>query len=172
MKTQSHLSLFGIGPLFTAMSALLTLAACLLDRQSWIARLAFPFTTLALKIISLACLVIALVLWISAVFVQKIDRNILDNKLVTIGAYAWVRNPIYSAIMLIMWAILFWRGNLYLLLLCPVYPLVMTFLLKRTEEKWLSERYGQAYHDYCQQVHRCFPWFPRTKNHCASSRNP
>ena len=35
------------------------------------------------------------------------------------------------------------------------------FVLKNTEEKWLSELYGQEYLDYCKKVNRCIPWFPK-----------
>ena len=37
----------------------------------------------------------------------------------------------------------------------------MTIFLKNTEEKWLSELYGQEYLDYCKKVNRCIPWFPK-----------
>ena len=39
-------------------------------------------------------------LWIYAVPISKIDDGIKENRLVTTGAYALVRNPIYSAAMI------------------------------------------------------------------------
>lgn len=161
MKNQKHLSLYGIGPLYAALSSLLTLTARVLERFQLLPSLSFQPAGIVLKLVSILCLIAAASLWLNALFVQKIDRHIKNNELVTTGAYAWVRNPIYSAIMLVMWAFLAWTGNLYLLLLCPVYPLVMTVLLKHTEEKWLTERYGQRYLNYCKQVNRCIPWFPK-----------
>ena len=38
---------------------------------------------------------------------------------------------------------------------------IMTIFLKNTEEKWLSELYGQEYLDYCKRVNRCIPWSPK-----------
>lgn len=161
MKSQKQVSLFGIGPVYTLISVLLTGAAYLLDRFGWIPRLSVPAIEIVLKIFSGGCLAAAVLLWGNALFVQKIDRHIRHQELVTTGAYRWVRNPIYSAIMLIMWSFLIWIGNLYVLLLCPVYPLLMAALLKPTEEKWLAEQHGQEYVAYCKRVHRCIPWFPR-----------
>ncbi len=161
MKTQKHLSIFGVGPLYAAICALITLAAYLLTRFHLLPEVYFSASSVLLKILSGIALLIAAALWITAVLVQKIDKHIVGNDLVTTGAYAWVRNPIYSAIMFLMWAVLFWIGNLYLLVLCPVYPLLMTILLKPTEEKWLQALYGNAYTAYCKRVNRCFPWFPK-----------
>lgn len=163
MSKKSHLSIFGIGPYYALASFLLTLAACLLDRFHLLPRLSFDAAVLFFRVCSVLCVLAAAALWLNALLIQKIDRRIRQNELVTSGAYAWVRNPIYSAIMLLMWAALGWSGNLYLLLLCPVYPLFMTVLLKPTEEKWLTDLYGQSYLDYCRRVNRCIPWFPRSK---------
>lgn len=158
MKHRKHLSVFGIGPIYAVLCIGLTLVACLLDRRGLLPRLTHPFLAAVLRLTALACGALAACLWVHAVWIQRIDRHIKDNELVTTGAYAYVRNPIYSAILFLMWACLAWRGNLYLLVLCPVYPLVMAVLLKRTEEKWLEERYGDAYRTYCKRVSR---WVPR-----------
>ncbi len=48
-----------------------------------------------------------------------------------------------------------------LLILPFVYWLAMTILMKKTEEKWLYELYGQKYLEYCKKVNRCIPWFKR-----------
>lgn len=161
MKNQKHLPVFGVGPLYAVLSGLLTVTVCILERLQLLPSLYVQPVGMVLKLLSVFCLATAAVLWLNALFVQKIDRHIMNNELVTTGAYGWVRNPIYSAIMLMMWAFLAWTGNLYLLLLYPVYPLTMTVLLKHTEEKWLTERYGQKYINYCKQVNRCIPWFPK-----------
>lgn len=36
----------------------------------------------------------------------------------------------------------------------------MTVLMKNTEEKWLSERYGSEYEAYCRRVNRCIQGIP------------
>lgn len=44
----------------------------------------------------------------------------------------------------------------------PVYVLscaVLTVVLKRTEERWLLEKFGDEYACYCKRVNRIIPWF-------------
>lgn len=36
----------------------------------------------------------------------------------------------------------------------------MTVLMKNTEEKWLSKRYGSEYEAYCRRVNRCIQGIP------------
>lgn len=162
MEEKTPMSQFGIGPYYAALSFGLTLAVLVLNGFGVLPVLRFPAAALPLKLLGAVCILLAAMMWVNAVLVMKIAAHIRQNELLTAGAYAWVRNPIYSAIMLVMWGLLLWSGNLWLLLLCPVYPLLMTVMVKRTEEKWLAERYGQAYQDYCQAVNRCIPWFPKS----------
>ena len=85
------------------------------------------------------------------------------NELVTTGPYVWVRNPVYSAILLLCTGLLLMAYNLWLLLLPPVLWALMTAMLIPTEERWLRELHGQAYADYCERVNRCIPWPPRCR---------
>ena len=163
MKGKEHLSIFGIGPAYAVLSALMTGSVCLLDFLAEIPHWSFPISTPVMKICSVLLLIPAACLWLNVLMGQRIAQRIQKNELVTMGAYAWVRNPIYTAIMLIMWALLLWTGNLLFLFLFPIYPLLMMVMLKPTEEKWLTELYGQKYRDYCKQVNRCISWFPKRK---------
>lgn len=161
MEQKKPLSQYGVGPFYAATVLLLTLTALLLEHADLLPVLWLPAVELPLKLLAAVCTLGAALLWVHAAIVMNIRRHIRQNQLVTSGAYAWVRNPIYSAIMLFMWGILLWNGNLFFLILCPVYHLLMTVMVKHTEEKWLTERYGQAYRDYCGRVWRCIPKPPR-----------
>lgn len=161
MEQKEPLSQYGIGPFYAATVLLLTLTVLLLEHTGLLPVLRLPSAELPLKLLAAACTLAAALLWGNAVIVMNIRRHIRENQLVTSGAYAWVRNPIYSAIMLFMWGVLLRNGNLIYLILCPVYHLLMTVMVKYTEEKWLTERYGQAYLDYCRRVWRCIPKPPR-----------
>lgn len=112
MYRQKHLPAYGIEPFYAIVSALLTLTACLLNHFAQIPGLCFRSTDIILKIVAAFCFLIAALLWSNALFVQKMNRYIRKNELVTTEAYAWVRNPIYSDIMFIVWASLVWIGNL------------------------------------------------------------
>ena len=82
-------------------------------------------------------------------------------RLVITGAYALVRNPIYSAAMLACTGGILLIGNAWFFPLPLLYWLFMTLLMKATEEKWLKKRHGSEYEAYCRRVNRCWPWFPR-----------
>ncbi len=163
MEEKKPLSQYGIGPIYAALVFVLTAAALLFNGLGVIPCLHLRGAAVPMKLLAVAAIAAGALLWFNAVISMKIAQHIRRNELVTSGAYAWVRNPIYSAIMLVMWGLLLWSGNLLLLLLCPVYPLLMTVLVKHTEEKWLAALYGKAYLDYCKKVNRCIPWFHRRK---------
>lgn len=160
MTEKKPLSQYGVGPFYAALVFLLTLTALLLDRFGVIPSPRVPYTVLPMKLLGVILILAAGILWYNAVITMKIAQHIRQNELVTTGAYGWVRNPIYSAIMLLMWGLLLWSGNLLLLLLCPVYHLLMTIMVKCTEEKWLTGLYGDVYRSYCRKVNRCIPWKP------------
>lgn len=163
MEDKKPLSQFGVGPYYAALSFVLTLTALILSHTGVIPSFQFPPVRVPLKILGAVLVIAGVVMWFNAVITTKIAQHIKQNELVTTGAYALVRNPIYSAIMLVMWGLLLLSGNLILLLLCPVYHIMMTVMVKNTEEKWLTELYGTAYLDYCKKVNRCIPWFPKNK---------
>ncbi|MBQ8996005.1 MAG: isoprenylcysteine carboxylmethyltransferase family protein, partial [Oscillospiraceae bacterium] len=83
------------------------------------------------------------------------------------GAYAWVRNPIYSAFMILCTGVILILGNLYFLILPLIFWIFMTILMKHTEEVWLKDLYGKEYEDYCKRVNRCWPWLPGKDRHSA-----
>lgn len=161
MEQKKPLSQYGVGPFYAVTVLLLTVIALLLDHAELMPVLRYQPAAIILKFLAAGCLLAAAILWINSVIVMNIRKRIRENQLLTSGAYAWVRNPIYSAIMLLMWGVLLWNGNLLLLLLCPVYHVLMTVMVKYTEEKWLTELYGQAYLDYCRMVWRCIPRPPK-----------
>lgn len=100
---------------------------------------------------------VGIYLWYQGALKSNLHENIRNNKLVTDGVYSHVRNPIYSGFMLAEWGILFLSRDCYSLLAVPLYWLFMTILMKKTEEKWLFDAYGEEYEKYCRKVNRCIP---------------
>ena len=92
---------------------------------------------------------------------DKLKSNIKENRLKTDGSFRFVRNPRYSTFLLVEFGLALVCHNLYLLIIPVLFWIEMTIVLKRTEEKWLTELYGQEYIDYCQKVNRCIPFFPK-----------
>ena len=157
-KEKEQMSMYGIGPVYGSSIIILTVAAvCLRNTDLFaggrIGLLRFPFSVIGVIMIG-----VWIFMWIHAVMISKVDDGIRENKLVTTGIYASVRNPIYSAFMFLCTGVLFLVGNVYFMILPLLYWALMTVLLKHTEEKWLRALYGQEYDDYCKRVNRCIPW--------------
>lgn len=160
-ESDGHLPLFGPGPAYVITIITLTAAGIALSVKG-----VLPFADAGaasgfLKLLGALVIIGGIALWIAAVVRAKIDECIEANRLVTSGAYSLVRNPIYSAFALVCTGAILICGNLYLLVLLPVFWAIITVLMKLTEERWLRDLYGQEYEDYCKRVNRCIPWFPR-----------
>ena len=160
VKSKPHLPIMGVGPAYVVSIILLSILAMIADTTL----LHLPHPTSALLEIFL--LIVGLLFILSGLLIYffaikaKITRSIKENTLVTHGVYSIVRNPIYSAWLFICTGTLFLYGNLYLALtLFLIFWLSLTILMKYTEEKWLTELYGEAYLEYCKKVNRCLPWF-------------
>jgi protein-S-isoprenylcysteine O-methyltransferase Ste14 len=163
-KDKRHLPLFGPGPVYVAVIFALTAAGLWLSyagrlESGHVSALRIPFSILGVLLILSGA-----VLWVRAVFYAKIDANIRKNRLVTDGVYAWVRNPIYSAFLLLSAGALLFGCNLWLLLLPALSWAFLPGLMRRTEERWLNKAYGAAYAAYCRRTNRCIPRPPRQQS--------
>lgn len=159
-KSSHHLPKFGVGPIYVWIIAILTVLAVLLDRTGIIPVVRPDWISLLLIILGAAFIMAGAALWIKAVVIDKLDKNIEENCLLTSGAYAIVRNPVYTAFAPICTGALLINGNVLTLFLPFVYWLLMTVMMKNTEEKWLKEKYGNEYEAYCKRVNRCIPGIP------------
>ena len=155
MKNKKHLPLFGVGPIYVVSILLTTVLAAVSSSKGIIPKIDFfkPFMLIAGAIL----IVSGIGIWLSAVFGSRMDKNIIENRLVTTGIYAYVRNPMYSGVMITCTGVLLCCNNIVLLVLPFVYWAYMTILMKNTEEKWLLALYGKEYEEYCKKVNRCIP---------------
>jgi protein-S-isoprenylcysteine O-methyltransferase Ste14 len=83
-----------------------------------------------------------------------IDRA-TPGPLVTGGIYRWTRHPIYVALDLLFIGTFLVNGRLIFLVLAAVW-IPLLHLTMRREECFLTQRYGDAYRDYCGRVGRYF----------------
>ena len=74
--------------------------------------------------------------------------------LVTHGAYARTRNPMYLAMALILLGVAITVGALTALLVPPLFMLIVDLRYIRQEEAMLAELFGKDYLDYCRRVRR------------------
>lgn len=165
MKKSDHLPIYGVGPLYVAVIAALTLAAFLLRNLPVLSSGQVKGMRALFLVLGVLLILSGIALWIYAVLISKIDDSIKENRLVATGAYALVRNPIYSAAMIACTGVILIIGNAWFLPLPLLYWLFMTVLMKATEEKWLKNLYGQEYEDYCRRVNRCWPWPSKEAQH-------
>lgn len=158
---REKLSILGIGPIYVGIIIILTNILVFLQNKGYFKSGIVTFLKIPFMIIGIVCMLVGIVLWVSAVFQSKISRNVKEMKLVTTGVFAFVRNPIYSAFMFCCWGASFISNNLYFLFTIPLYWGLLTVLVKKTEEVWLKEIFGDEYIAYCKRVNRCIPWLSR-----------
>lgn len=170
-----HLPVMGVGPVYVVSIVIITMIAILFGRttgnmtnqsasQFFTLRDVFPPHTplsVFLAILGILVILLGLIIYILAIKI-KITKAIKENRLLTTGVYSIVRNPIYSAWLLLCTGALLCSGSLLLtLLFFLIFWLYLTILMKHTEEKWLTKLYGAPYTEYCKKVNRCLPWFPK-----------
>ena len=75
------------------------------------------------------------------------------------GLYRWVRNPMYTGILLLGMSLGLALGT-WLLPIAASLAFTLLALRTRTEERYLIERFGDQYRGYMQRVGRFFPKRP------------
>lgn len=161
MENKSHLPFYGPGPFYATIIILLTVIGMYLSINGFLNSGKLAFLKIPFIVLSVVIIILAAVLYLKAVFQAKVFEGIKSNTLVTYGVYAYVRNPIYTAISMLCIGVLMFEGNLWLLILPFIFWLFMTILIKNTEEKWLLKLYGKQYIEYCRRVNRCIPWLKK-----------
>jgi protein-S-isoprenylcysteine O-methyltransferase Ste14 len=78
-----------------------------------------------------------------------------DAQLVTSGLFAWMRHPIYTALMLLTFGSSLERGSLIALILSACLAVLLEFKSRR-EESWLLEQFPD-YAAYRLRVKKFFP---------------
>lgn len=158
----NNLPVFGIGPVYVLSCFVVTALGLVLDYSGKLNfGKVFACKTAAL-IIGILLMIAGVSLWVCTVLIQRIRDSIKEGKLITTGVYSFVRNPIYSAFIIVFTGAVVTVGNLVLLVLPVIFWAVLTIVLKRTEEKWLLEKFEDEYACYCKQVNRILPWFSFT----------
>lgn len=81
------------------------------------------------------------------------------NKLVTLGAYKYIRNPMFTASALIWFGEFFFFGSLLLLIYAIGWVTINHIHLITQDERWLEKRFGKEYLDYKKYTPRYIPKF-------------
>lgn len=156
---KNTLPVFGVGPIYAVSCLLLTVFGLFLKKKGFLNGGDLPGLKSEAMRIGFMLIFIGVALWIYAVLIQRISKEISSGHLVTIGIYSIVRNPIYLAFLCVCTGILVTAHNVYLLIIPVVLYIFLTVLMKQTEEKWLLDKFGSEYIEYCKHVNRVIPWF-------------
>ena len=158
MKEGQKLPLFGVGPYIVyGMASVNVIGIILFGYVFKVGILTAPWT-LIFRIAGGLLIALGLTVWYIGSMRSDMDDSITENRLQTKGIYSWVRNPMYSGWWIALsGGLLFWH-NAWMLILPVVDWLIMTLALINTEEKWLSDLYGDEYAEYKKRVNRCIPW--------------
>jgi protein-S-isoprenylcysteine O-methyltransferase Ste14 len=152
-RKSPHMTSWGIGPKFASVSAAIGIIIILVNDFVFPALiLRFnPFTFLSgtiLVILGATLCIIAAV---------QVHRAFDQGKLITEGVYAYVRNPVYAA-----WVLLIAPGSILVtgFLLLIVMPFIMYFLIRTLiveEDEYLEQKFGKEYLDYKKRVNSIIP---------------
>ena len=163
MKEKRHQPVLGVGPVIVAGQVLITVIGVIASYRGYIDAGRIEFLNIPLKIVGVGLIVFGFFLNYSAKRKSKLFEMVAENKLITTGVYGIVRNPVYSAVLLACTGAVCMANDLVLFFIPALCWVYMTVFVKLTEEKWLTDLYGQEYLEYCKKVNRCIPWFPKHK---------
>ena len=163
MNKKEHLPLLGVGPVIVTGQIIITVIGIVVFLNGHWESGRIEILNIPLKIIGIVLIVFGLYLNYSAKRKSKLFDMVTENKLITTGVYSIVRNPVYSAVLLMCTGAVCLVNNIILFVIPIICWIYMTVFLMMTEEKWLIKLYGQEYLEYCKKVNRCIPWFPRCK---------
>jgi len=82
------------------------------------------------------------------------------KRLVVVGPYAYVRNPMIWAVGIILVGLALWLGSVGLWLGFLAFLTFVRWFVPRVEEPDLERRFGEDYRAYCRRVPR---WLPRLR---------
>lgn len=92
---------------------------------------------------------------LSSWFLRNIGKNISetvltkqDYQLVISGPYQWVRHPLYTTGLLLIFSLGVIAGNWVFILLGLISLLLIRFLVISKEEEHLIEKFGEQYKNY------------------------
>ena len=150
----------GVGPYLWAIILAMNLTGFLLSQSVLESGVLTGGFKDLFDLIGFILMFVATRIWWLSVVKSDIDTSIQNNELKTTGIYARTRNPIYFSWWLCGIGSILHLHNVWLLILIPIQWVILTVVIRNTEEKWLYELHGEVYKDYCTRVNR---WIPLKK---------
>ena len=158
VKEGQKLPMFGIGPFLIYGMIALNAAVILSSYYIFKSGIAEGIYALIFRAAGAVLIALGIVIWAAGSIFSGMDESITENMLNTSGIYSWVRNPMYTGCWFFITGIGFMWHNYWSLPMVIIDWMIMTVVLINTEEKWLSDLYGDEYAAYKKRVNRCIPW--------------
>jgi protein-S-isoprenylcysteine O-methyltransferase Ste14 len=100
---------------------------------------------------------VLLLVWCNVLF-RRAHTSLVPIKpteaLVVSGPYQLTRNPMYLGLLCVYIAVALWFGVVWALILVPLVVLAVQRLAIAKEERYLEQKFGDAYRQYCTHVRR------------------
>ncbi|MBR3732779.1 MAG: isoprenylcysteine carboxylmethyltransferase family protein [Spirochaetales bacterium] len=158
IKENQKLPLFGIGPYLIVSFVLMTVLGIVVFHYILRIGIIGGIWIYIFRTVGAVFIVSGGLIWFIGALGSNMDNNIANNTLKTDGIYAWVRNPMYSGLWILLFGTILMWHNIWLLVIPVINWLILTIVLINTEEKWLADLYGKEYEDYRKHVNRCVPF--------------
>lgn len=150
------MNIFGIGPVLIIVGTLTGVALITLERLTGFTfSLSTPWRGWGL-FTGVALLVAGMALWGSAG--AQVKRAFGSHQLVTKGAFAICRNPMYAAIIVCIIPGIAFIVNDLMLIIVSVTTCIAFKLRIAWEEEFLSKEFGQEYEQYRESVAQLIPF--------------
>jgi len=94
---------------------------------------------------------------------SQVHRAFNQGKLVTSGLYAYIRNPVYAAWILLIAPGVIVASGLLLLTIMPFAMYAMVRVLIVNEDRYLEQKFGQEYLEYKKNVNSIIPKLRHSK---------
>ncbi|WP_419211799.1 methyltransferase family protein [Maribacter sp. X9] len=109
-----------------------------------------------LVVLAVVLMIIALIQFYRARTTIDPSKPIKTAKLVTNGVYTFSRNPMYLAMLLLLLALGVALGNAFNTLIAAGFVAYMNHFQIVPEERFLLEKFGREYKEYCTLTRRWF----------------
>lgn len=153
-KNPSRFSrIFGSGPAGLLISVVLLLIAYWYDKRVDPSPLSNSRTLLECVFLVSVLMTLAMIIW----SVKSLPARNRGNKLSTLGAFKYLRHPLYAAFLSIFDFGLAFYLNSYVFILWAVLLHPVWHFVVRYEERLMVEIFGQPYVDYQKRTGRFFP---------------
>jgi protein-S-isoprenylcysteine O-methyltransferase Ste14 len=107
-----------------------------------------------------AVLAVPFILWVFRNIGRNISETVLtksDHMLITSGPYRWIRHPLYSGSIWMLFSLSLIASNWFLLIYVTIGLVGFRWLVIPAEEKQLVKAFGDNYRNYQQRTGALFP---------------